>query len=181
MTEQSRARVGTRAELRQIAFEELVAAELDGAYRTAAVILGDQSEAEDAVQEAMVRAWERLDQLRESDRAGAWFGRILVNLCRDRLRARSRSRVPWLSGTAVTAVTAAPDFAERDALGRALASLNPDQRIVLVLRFYLDLSLEAIAARTGAPLGTVKTRLHHGLRAVRAAYEAQDRRGGGAR
>jgi RNA polymerase sigma factor (sigma-70 family) len=70
-----------------------------------------------------------------------------------------------------------PDIAEREALLAALASLNPDQRIVIVFRFYLDLPLEAIAERTGAPLGTVKTRLHHGVRRMRAAYDAAERAG----
>ena len=67
------------------------------------------------------------------------------------------------------------DAGEREALWEALAGLSADHRIVIVLRYYLDLPLEVIAERTGAPLGTVKSRLHHALRAVRAVYEAQGR------
>jgi RNA polymerase sigma-70 factor (ECF subfamily) len=155
-------------------FARLVDSELAGAYRTATLLLGDRAEAEDVTQEAMVRAWQRLDQLREPDRAGAWFGRILVNACRDRLRRRARPTLPWAGPPEVASM---PDIAEREALLAALASLNPDQRIVIVLRFYLDLPLEAIAERTGAPLGTVKTRLHHGVRAMRGAYDAAERTG----
>jgi RNA polymerase sigma factor (sigma-70 family) len=70
----------------------------------------------------------------------------------------------------------APDDVEnREALLRALAVLPAEQRIAVVLRYYLDLSLVEIADRTRTPLGTVKTRLHYGLQAMRASYEAQDR------
>ena len=59
--------------------------------------------------------------------------------------------------------------AERDAIGRSLERLNPDQRIVVVLRFYRDLPVEEIAARVGVPAGTVKSRLHYALRELGVA------------
>ena len=68
---------------------------------------------------------------------------------------------------------------ERDALRRALASLTPDHRIVVRLRYGADLSLAEIAARTGEREGTVKSRLHYALRRLRAAYEAAERLDGG--
>src|SRR4029079_5687024 len=80
----------TAADERDAAFDGLVAAELDGAYRLAGVILGDRWQAEDATHDAVVQAWLRFGSLREQDRFGAWFGRILVNICRDRLRERGR-------------------------------------------------------------------------------------------
>jgi RNA polymerase sigma-70 factor (ECF subfamily) len=64
---------------------------------------------------------------------------------------------------------------ERDALRGALAGLSPEQRVTVVLRYYGDLSLEEIAERTGERLGTVKSRLHYGLGALRAAYDAASR------
>jgi RNA polymerase sigma-70 factor (ECF subfamily) len=64
---------------------------------------------------------------------------------------------------------------ERDALARALERLTPDHRMVVVLRFYADLPIEAIAQRLGEPSGTVRSRLHHALRALRAAYDADSR------
>jgi RNA polymerase sigma-70 factor (ECF subfamily) len=158
---------------REDAFARLVSRELAGAYRAAAVLLGDEAEAEDATQDALVRTWQRWDHLRDEDRAGAWFGRILVNVCRDRLRARRTvavRRVPVL-----TSPDPQGDAGEREALWEALTGLSADHRIVIVLRYYLDLPLEVIAERTGAPLGTVKSRLHHALGAVRAVYEAQER------
>jgi RNA polymerase sigma factor (sigma-70 family) len=76
----------------------------------------------------------------------------------------------------VPATSGAPDeLGTRDAIVRALGELPAEQRIAVVLRFYLDLSLAEIAERTATPLGTVKTRLHFGLQAMRASFEAQDR------
>ncbi len=162
-----------RRQARDAGFARLVTRELAGAFRTATVLLGDEAEAEDATQDALIRAWQHWDRLHDEDRAGAWFGRILLNVCRDRLRARRPPTVRWLSID--TSSDGANDAGEREALLQALASLSADHRIVIVLRFYLDLPLEVIADRTGAPLGTVKSRLHHALQAVRAAYEAQER------
>ena len=158
---------------REEGFVRLVSQELAAAYRTAAVLLGDSVEAEDATQDALVRAWQRWDHLREDERAGAWFGRILVNVCRDRLRSRHAIVVRWVGDP--TAPDPAARTAERDALWGAFAGLGADQQIVVALRYYLDLPVEAIAERTGVPPGTVKSRLHHALRAMRAAYEAQAR------
>ena len=155
-------------------FQRLVARELAGAYRTAALMLGDDHEAEDATQDALLRAWERLDGLRDPDRAGAWFGRILINVCRDRLRERRTTIVRW----AGQEVAAGPsrESVEREGVRELLAALSPDQRIAVVLRYYADLSIEEIARQTGSRTGTVKSRLHYGLRLLRAAYEARDRR-----
>ena len=164
---------------REAAFGRLVSRELAGAYRTAAVLLGDPAEAEDATQDALVRAWLRWDQVKDPEKIGAWFGRILINVCRDRLRTRRASPVRWLGGDVPT--EAGPGLGEREALWQALADLSADQRIVIVLRYYLDLPLEEIAARTGVPSGTVKSRLHHALNAARAAYDAQDRASEGSR
>jgi RNA polymerase sigma-70 factor, ECF subfamily len=158
---------------REEAFARLVSSELAGAYRTASVLLGNAAEAEDATQDALVRAWQRWDHLRDDERAGAWFGRILVNVCRDRLRARRTVAVGWLPD--LGSADPLRSSGEREALWAALARLSADHRIVIVLRYYLDLPLDAIAERTGAPLGTVKSRLHHALQAIRAAYEAQER------
>lgn len=174
MAEASPTVLGGAVISREAAFELLVQTELPQAYRTATLVLGDATEAEDAVQEAMVRAWQRIAQLRDPARAGAWFGRLLMNVCRDRLRTRRSSPIAWLEPPAGRPPD---DFENREAVLRALAALPAEQRIAVVLRYYLDLSLVEIADRTRAPLGTVKTRLHYGLQAMRASYEANDRGG----
>ena len=164
------------ADERAAAFATLADGHLARAWRLAAVLLGSELEAQDAVQDAATSAWERFGDLRDHDRFDAWFDRILVNGCRDRLRRRGRVRMIDLSGAPEPA---APDgsasIGERDALRQALARLPAEQRIAVALRYYRDLSLEEIADRTGERLGTVKSRLHYGLEALRAAYDAAAR------
>lgn len=161
---------------RAAAFARLVDRDLAEAYRLASLLLGSELEAQDAVQDAAAVPWERFTDLRERARFEAWFQRILVNGCRDRLRARGRVRLLVLDdGPEPPASDAGPGFAEREALREAIARLSRDHREVVVMRYLLDLPLEQIAARTGERLGTVKSRLHYGVQALRAAYEAADR------
>jgi RNA polymerase sigma-70 factor, ECF subfamily len=151
---------------------------LDDAYRFATLMLGDRGDAEDATHDAALTAWRRFGDLRERDRFEAWFGRILHNVCRDRLRARRRSPLSLdlePPTPAAAARFASPDQAEtivrRDALGSALRTLTPEHREVVILRFYFDLTIEQIAARTATGKGTVKSRLHYALRYLRSAVE----------
>ena len=155
-------------------FAALVEAQLDRSYRLATVILGSAMEAEDAVADAALAAWRSRDRLREADRFEAWFGRIVVNGCRDRLRARRRHPVAEMPATEIGGGTGqSDDFREgvdaRDAMSRAFETLEPDERIVLVLRFWHDFTIDAIAARIDVPAGTVKSRLHHATVRLRAA------------
>ncbi|HEX7473154.1 MAG TPA: sigma-70 family RNA polymerase sigma factor [Candidatus Limnocylindrales bacterium] len=151
---------------------------LDSAYRYATLMLGNRSEAEDATHDAALMAWRRFGELRDPARFEAWFGRILVNACRDRLRARRRAPLS-LDGEpsmlTVWTTRAAPDqadaFVRRDAIAAALRSLTADHREVVVLRFYFDLTVDQIATRTGVGAGTVKSRLHYALRQLRSAVD----------
>jgi RNA polymerase sigma-70 factor, ECF subfamily len=141
---------------------------LDRAYRLAGLLLGNAAEAEDAVQDALVVAWQQLDTLREPDRFGAWLDRIVVNTCRDRLRRRKTIRfLPLDAGGDPADRDPFVAFLERDALLASLGMLTDDERVVVVLRFWADLPLEAIAERLDWPLGTVKSRLHRALRRLR--------------
>jgi RNA polymerase sigma-70 factor, ECF subfamily len=171
---------GRADDARAAAFRRLVDGELDRAYRLAAVILGDPVEAEDAVHDAAVSAWRRWSQLRDESRFEAWFGRILVNTCRDRLRLRRRRALfelgrglspPEHPAVADTGIRAA----ERDGLRRAFQSLSPDERIVLVLRYEADLTVSSIASHVGVPEGTVKSRLHNSLGKLRRSLDEADR------
>src|SRR5262245_66385292 len=80
----------TATDERRVTFASLVTPELDAAYRLAGVILGDRWLAEDATHDAVLQAWLRFGSLRDPERFPAWFGRILVNVCRDRIRERGR-------------------------------------------------------------------------------------------
>jgi RNA polymerase sigma-70 factor (ECF subfamily) len=161
---------------RESAFARLADAHLDAAYRLASFILaGDRGEAEDAVHDAAVQAWDHYSELRDPARFEAWFTRIVVNECRDRI---GRRRLRPIS-LADPDPGSAPDYADAllrsDALARAMLNLSPEHRVVVALRYLRDLPLEEIATRTGERLGTVKSRLHYALRELRADLEAEAR------
>lgn len=155
-------------------FDAIGGRELDRAYRLAGLILGDAREAEDVTQEALLRAWKQRRSLRDPDRAQAWFDRILVNACRDQLRRR-RSFVGWADvadGQSNSAVDPFVALQQRDEVMRGLATLSADHRIVLVLRYWADLTVVDIAERLDVPVGTVKSRLHYALDGIRSALES---------
>jgi RNA polymerase sigma-70 factor (ECF subfamily) len=166
------------AEPWSMTYVELAEQVLNDAYRLAGYLLSDASEAEDAVQEALTRSWQAWPSLRDKDRFEPWFDRILVNVCRDKLRKRRGARVEELNDD--LAVYIEDPF--RAALAKAdveriMPVLSADQRIVVGLRFWRDLSLQQIADLLGLPLGTVQSRLHYALRALRAEAERQSAAG----
>jgi RNA polymerase sigma-70 factor (ECF subfamily) len=165
------ARLAARAD----AFRALADQHLDASYRLAHVILGQRAEAEDATHDAFVTAWRNWSTLRDPNLFEHWFDRILVNTCRNRLRHVSRRPTEDLSGEhGFEAVDAYAPMHDRGLLGPAMAELAPDQRVVVALRFFRDLSIEQIAARLGVRQGTVKSRLHRGLRGLRASLDQAD-------
>jgi RNA polymerase sigma-70 factor, ECF subfamily len=153
----------------------LLLARVDDAFRLATFILRDPLAAEDAVQEAALLAWDRRRTLRDSLTADGWFTRIVVNVCRDELRRRSRRpRIVLLDAAEATgpaSVSADPD------LDAAIGRLTPDEQGLLALRFGRELTVPEIASRLGIPEGTVKSRLHATLGHLRAALAAERRAG----
>jgi RNA polymerase sigma-70 factor (ECF subfamily) len=154
---------------RAATFEAFASRHLDAAYRVATAILGDPAAAEDATHDAFVAAWRGWPSLRDPSRFDAWFGRILVNTCRNALRQSRRTIVVDVSAR-LAARSGGADYATeaavRDSLDRAFARLSADHRIAVVLRFYEDLTVDEIADRTGVSPGTVKSRVHYALRAL---------------
>ncbi len=168
---------GTEAE-RGAAFERFSQSRLERAYHLASVILRDGADAEDAVHDAAVHAWLHWADLREPARLDAWFDRIVVNECRARLRRRTVRVLPMGSSDPPN-----PDpfhgVLDEDVLHRALATLDADHRIAIVLRYVAELTPAEIAARTGTREGTVKSRLHYALRRMRAELEDAERASAG--
>lgn len=168
---------GMEAE-RWAAFERLTQERLERTYRLASLLLDDPSEAQDAVHDAVLQAWAQWSHLREPARFDAWFERMVVHRCIDRLRRRRIRQIAPAPVSGRLAPDPAARAGERDALREVLGSLSPAHRVVVVLRFAEDLSIAEIAARTGEREGTVKSRLHYALRELRAAYGAAERAAG---
>jgi RNA polymerase sigma-70 factor (ECF subfamily) len=160
------------------AFVLLDEARLLQSYRLATLILRDRNEAEDAAQEAIVRAWSSWGTMRDRSRFDAWFDRILVNVCRNRLRHARTIRMVALDDTHDLQTTDSHGTTiARLALEPAFARLSPDQRIIVVLRFWRDLSVDEIAERLSVPPGTVKSRLHYALKTLREEIESSEEAG----
>jgi RNA polymerase sigma-70 factor (ECF subfamily) len=155
---------------RAAAFRSLAGEHLDESYRLARAILRDPDEAEDATHDAFVTAWQKWPTLRDPALFDRWFRKILVNTCRNRLRHASRWQLRDISQE-IALAAADDDVArdERDAIGRGLATLGPDDRIILALRYERDLTVDGIADALGIPSGTVKSRLHNALQRLQAA------------
>jgi RNA polymerase sigma-70 factor (ECF subfamily) len=138
-------------------------------------ILRDFDAAGDALQMALVRIWRDLPSLRDPERIEAWATRTLVRACHDQLR-RERRAVPGLRVMAPESVgDPAGAINDREEMGRAFRRLNAEQRAVIVLQYYQDLSLPEIAEVLGVPIGTVRSRAHYAKRILRAAIEADSR------
>ena len=161
---------------RDVAFARLADTHLDAAYRLATFILaGDHAEAEDAVHDAALRAWEHFDDLRDVSRFDAWFTRIVINACRDRIGFKRLRPISVPDVDAGVAFDQVERLVDADALMRAMLTLSPEHRVVVALRYLGDHSIVEIAARTGLRTGTVKSRLHYALRALRAVLDAEAR------
>jgi RNA polymerase sigma-70 factor (ECF subfamily) len=159
------------------AFRALADRHLDSSYSLAHAILGQRSDAEDATHDAFMTAWRKWSTLRDPALFEHWFDRILVNTCRNRLQHASRWRTRDLSSDMqLMASDAYRATHDRSLLWPALARLEPDQRVVVALRFYRDLSVDQIAARLDLRPGTVKSRLHRALRSLRAELDRIDPR-----
>jgi len=158
------------------AYDILVTDTIDHLYRVARLILQDFDSTEDAVQEALVRCWRDLPRLRDPDRFDAWLNRILLNAITDEARERRRLK------TRLTVLRLEPaqadstnELADRDQLDRVFDRLSIDHRTVIVLHYYLGLTVDEAASTIGIKVGTAKSRLHYATETLRAALEADAR------
>jgi RNA polymerase sigma factor (sigma-70 family) len=161
-----RARQGDRH-----AFADLIRASGARLDATARLILRDPELAQDAVQDTLIRAWRGLPGLRDPASFDHWLHSLVVRACIDLIRRRKR-RVIEVDVDPIYESSTHDDtgrIADRDQLDQALARLEPDARAVVVLHFYLDLSLPQVAAMLGIPVGTAKSRLHRSLGMLRSS------------
>jgi RNA polymerase sigma-70 factor (ECF subfamily) len=166
-----RARKGDRE-----AFAVLAGGAVDRLHAIARLILRDADLAQDATQDALVRAWRDLPTLRDVERFDAWLYRLIVRSCADVGRHRRRWRAQV---TVLPSEPAEPDrasaLADRDQLERGLRRLTTAQQTVLVMTFYLGLPPSELADALEIPVGTAKSRLHYAIEALRAALAADER------
>ncbi len=159
------------------AFSVLAGAAIGRLDAAARLILRDADQAQDAVQETLIRCWRDLPTLRDPERFEAWLNRIFLNACRDQQRRLARRRVevtlPEILPHAVPDGQATTS--DRDQLERGVRRLEPEHRTIIVLHYYLGLPLAESAAAMGVPVGTAKSRLHRATQALRATLEADDR------
>src|ERR1700680_234301 len=149
------------------AFALLIEPLLTPAYRLAAVMLTDRSAAEDAVQEASIKAWRKLGQLRgDVGSLRSWFLSIVANECRMARRER------WWSVVKVpdprVGVGSDPSQETSSDLQRALLKLSPEERLPLVLHFYLDLPLDEVARTLGVSPSAAKSRIYRAAKRLRS-------------
>jgi RNA polymerase sigma factor (sigma-70 family) len=154
------------------AYASLVRAHQDVAFRTAMLITQDAAEAEEAAQDAFVKAWRALGRFRPGEPLRPWLLTIVANEARNRRRSAGRR-------TALALRSAAADGEDRSAeaqviagesratLLAALSRLRPDDRLVLGCRFLLELTEAETAAALGVRPGTVKSRTSRALERLR--------------
>jgi RNA polymerase sigma-70 factor (ECF subfamily) len=159
------------------AFASLALAAGDRLHAVAHRILRDTELAEDATQQALLTIWRDLPQLRDPARFDAWSYRLLVRACyaegrRIRVRGANLRLLPVDQPAKADGLSAVVD---RDQLERGFRRLSIDHRAVVVLHHYVDLPLDQVAEILGVPIGTVRSRLFHAMRGLRAALEADAR------
>ena len=155
----------------------LVRTHQDVAFRTAWLVTGSAAEAEDAAQDAFVKAWKALPRFRRGAPFRPWLLAIVANEARNRRRSagrraavEERAELPLADPGPEAAALAGADRAR---VVDALRSLHEDDRLAIACRYFLDLSEEEMAAALGVRRGTVKSRLSRALERLRAELEAE--------
>ena len=155
----------------QRAFDSLTLADYPRLFRVAHGILRDRAHAEDATQQAYLDIWRNIRRLRDPAKFEAWSYRLLVHAC----YAEAKRTPKWLPDTVLPSThdpTAADAFGavlDRDELEQGFRHLSVDHRVVIVLHFLLDMTLEQVAETLDVPQGTVNSRLSRALDSMRAA------------
>ena len=169
------------------AFEALVASRLDRCYRLAWSILSNEADAADAMQDALVSAWQQIPRLRDPAAFDGWLNRVVANAALMARRKRSRRREVQVKPVEpdereLQEITAPVDLraqaeldrvADADAVGRALGRLRPEERMILALHYVDERSIDEIARTLAVPAGTAKWRLHAARRALERRIGAE--------
>jgi RNA polymerase sigma-70 factor (ECF subfamily) len=161
---------GSQADL-----EVLFRAHWPRAYRAAYLIVHDHAAAEDIAQEAFVQAIRRLDRFDRRRRFAPWLGAIVANRSIDWLRARTARRESGQEPPDTVSAADLPTGTYSEEVLAALASLSPEHRAVVVMRYVLEYTPGEIAGALDLPRGTVNSRLRRGLDALESRLEKAER------
>lgn len=153
-------------------FHVIVSLHSAALFRTAYGITGDYSLAEDAVQDAFVRAWKKFSTFRPGTSLRNWLTRILVNRVIDLGRRKQLPTVELSETASRPSPVQGPEESllsldDRKRLDIAISTLSAEQRVVVVLRFYEQMTVLEVASATGWREGTVKSRLSRAMAALR--------------
>lgn len=163
------------------AFQALIEPWVEPAFRTAMAILGNEADARDATQDALLHAWRGIRGLHDTERFDAWLGRIQMNACRSIQRRRGRSRVREIPIAELPDPQDPPsggvaeEWADLDELERAFGRLPVEQRSILTLHHLEHRSVADMARVLRVPEGTVKWRLHAAREALARSLEEERR------
>ena len=159
------------------AFVALVTAVGDRMHAIALRILRDVDLADDAAQQALLGIWRDLPKLRDPSRFDGWAYRLLVRCCyaEGHRQRRWAPNLRILSTDHPTEPDSEDAVANRDQLEHGFRRLSLEHRAVIVLHYYADLPLDRVAEILDIPPGTVRSRLHHAMRGMRAALDADAR------
>lgn len=155
-------------------FTDLLAPLVQPGYRLACAMLHDAQAAEDAVQEASLRAWRKLGHLEDRSRLRSWFLGIVANECRNARRKRWVTRVSMGVPDGLSVISAEERVLRGTDLRRAMRRLAHEDRLVLVLYFYLDMPLTEVAAVAGSSVDAARARLYRAIRRLRPDLVIQE-------
>jgi RNA polymerase sigma factor (sigma-70 family) len=161
------------------AYEQLVGMHQEVAFRTAWLIAGSTGDAEDAAQDAFVKAYKAIGRFRAEAPFRPWLLSIVANEARNRLRSAARRQALSLrlvegrseGGAAPSPEGAALSAFDREAVLRALEKLSPEDRLVISYRYFFELGEAEMAQAMSCPRGTVKSRLSRALQRLRSQLE----------
>ncbi len=155
-------------------FGDLLRPLIDPAFRLAFAMLHDAQAAEDAVQEASFTAWRKVARLNDPTRLRAWFLGVVANQCRNARRRKWVADVRLGLPEQLSVVSGEERSLRGSDLRRAVARLRYEDRLVVVLYFYLDMPLDGIAAVAGSSVGATRARLYRSIRKLRPDLDLQE-------
>ncbi len=148
-------------------FADLLKPLIEPGFRLALAMLHDAQAAEDAVQDASFTAWRKLGRLRDRGRLRPWFLGVVANKCRNFRRTRWRAAVEIGVPESLSVVSSEERALAGADLRRAISRLAHEDRLVVVLYFYLDMPLDEVAVVAGSSVGATRARLYRAVKKLR--------------